>query len=317
MKPFFTLVLLFASFICQAQKLQNVYFLKNDGRYLKSQKEADFIRIVSQPDLGDSLYNVVETYLNGARKLVGKSKTPEVVHFDGVVTTYYANGNQKAIYNYKKNAFVGEQSEFFPNGKLYIVKKYNDDGEINSDLRAFLIIANYDSLGNALATNGNGLFKLYKDDFTEIIEEGSVKDGYKDGKITGHNGDNQYVEIYRNGKFIDGTSTNKGKSVQYKEVMATLPQYPGGISAFGEYLGTNIKYPQEERMRNSQGRVVLKFIVGKDGELSDFTVLKSAGKAFDNEALRVLKASPKWTPGTMRGDKVRATFTVPINFALH
>ena len=94
------------------------------------------------------------------------------------------------------------------------------------------------------------------------------------------------------------------------------PEFPGGTMALLEYLAKTIKYPQNCRDEKIQGRVLVSFIVEKDGSLSGFEVVKSVHPDLDAEALKVIKALPAWKPGTQHGEKVRVKFTVPVNFRL-
>jgi len=94
------------------------------------------------------------------------------------------------------------------------------------------------------------------------------------------------------------------------------PSFPGGINAFFEFLGKNIKYPQEMRDKNVQGRVIVSFIVEKDGSLTNFRIVRDLGDGAGEEAVRVLALSPKWEPGTQNGKPVRVMYSVPINFTL-
>ena len=94
-------------------------------------------------------------------------------------------------------------------------------------------------------------------------------------------------------------------------------EYPGGMKAFAKYLQENLKYPESASKANHSGKVYIQFIVNDDGSADDFAVLKSTGdNDLDNEALRVMKLVPKWTPGKQSGRTVRSRFTVPINFEL-
>ncbi|WP_454804447.1 energy transducer TonB [Mucilaginibacter phyllosphaerae] len=95
-----------------------------------------------------------------------------------------------------------------------------------------------------------------------------------------------------------------------------VPSFPGGDGAFGKYLGNNIKYPAIARENNVQGRVVLTFVVERDGSLTDIKVLRSLGSGTDEEAIRVLKKSPKWKPGIQNGRPVRVQYSIPVNFTL-
>ncbi len=95
-----------------------------------------------------------------------------------------------------------------------------------------------------------------------------------------------------------------------------LPNFPGGLPAFGKYLSKNIQYPPIARENNIQGRVIVNFVVEKDGSLTDIKVVRGIGGGADEEAIRVLKKSPKWTPGIQNGRPVRVSYTVPVNFTL-
>ncbi|OJJ17681.1 energy transducer TonB [marine bacterium AO1-C] len=89
-----------------------------------------------------------------------------------------------------------------------------------------------------------------------------------------------------------------------------------GIAAFYKYIGQNLNYPSQARRMSIEGTVVLQFVVEKDGSLTDFKVLKSVGGGCDEEAVRVLKKSPKWSPGKQRGKAVRVRRSIPIRFTL-
>jgi TonB family protein len=95
-----------------------------------------------------------------------------------------------------------------------------------------------------------------------------------------------------------------------------VPEFPGGIKAFGEYLAKNIKYPEQARKNNVQGRVIIKFVVEQDGTLTNIGVARSVENDIDQEALRVIEQSPKWTPGLQNGHLVRVVYSVPISFTL-
>jgi TonB family protein len=94
------------------------------------------------------------------------------------------------------------------------------------------------------------------------------------------------------------------------------PSFPGGMNKFYEYLSKSVKYPKEAVAKNIQGKVFLSFIVEKDGALSDIHVDKKLGAGTDEEAIRVLEASPRWIPGKRAGKPVRVKYHIPIGFAL-
>jgi protein TonB len=93
-------------------------------------------------------------------------------------------------------------------------------------------------------------------------------------------------------------------------------EFPGGLKGFYAYLSNNIKYPEVARQANAQGKVFITFVVGKDGSLTDFKIMKGVSPEIDVEAIRVMQASPKWKPGTQDGRAIRQQYTVPISFSL-
>ena len=100
-------------------------------------------------------------------------------------------------------------------------------------------------------------------------------------------------------------------------VVEDQPEFPGGTAALLEYLRKNIKYPAICRENNIQGRVLVTFIVNKDGAIVEPEVVKSVNPSLDKEALRVISQMPNWKPGSQRGKPVRVKYTVPVNFRLN
>jgi protein TonB len=99
-------------------------------------------------------------------------------------------------------------------------------------------------------------------------------------------------------------------------VLETPPGFVGGIDKFYAYLSKNIKYPPMAAEQNIQGKVFVSFVVEKNGDLTDIVVTRKLGGGTDEEAVRVLKASPQWTPGIQNGRPVRVKYNIPISFAL-
>lgn len=98
------------------------------------------------------------------------------------------------------------------------------------------------------------------------------------------------------------------------DVVEEQPQYPGGTNALMAYLRENIKYPAEAAKAGIEGRVIVQFVVGKDGTVRDIKPVKSVSQELDAEAVRVVAAMPKWVPGYQSGEAVNVRYTLPINF---
>ncbi|SDH22155.1 TonB family C-terminal domain-containing protein [Pedobacter terrae] len=113
----------------------------------------------------------------------------------------------------------------------------------------------------------------------------------------------------------DLKSENAGEVYDFVSI-EKQPEFPGGINKFYNYVGSNIKYPKMAQDNNVQGKVFLSFIVEKDGALSDIQITRGLGSGTDEEAVRVLKESPKWNPGIKDGLAVRVKYNININFTL-
>lgn len=94
------------------------------------------------------------------------------------------------------------------------------------------------------------------------------------------------------------------------------PEFPGGEAAMYKWLSDNIVYPSAASEEGVQGRVVVEFVVGKDGSISNVKVVRPRHPALDKEALRVVKAMPNWLPGRNNGQPVKVTYTLPVTFKL-
>ena len=99
-------------------------------------------------------------------------------------------------------------------------------------------------------------------------------------------------------------------------VVEQQASYPGGMQSLMRYLHDNIKYPSQARETGTQGKVYLTFVVEKDGSLTDVKILRDIGSGCGEEAVRVVKAMPKWTPAKQRGKAVRQQFNLPVDFKL-
>jgi len=103
-------------------------------------------------------------------------------------------------------------------------------------------------------------------------------------------------------------------------VVEEMPEFPGGTEALLEYLRSNLQYPERCKENNIQGRVLVTFVINKDGKIVEPAVVKSAGPEgveLDVEALRVVSSMPAWTPGKQKGETVRVKYTVPVTFRMN
>ena len=119
-------------------------------------------------------------------------------------------------------------------------------------------------------------------------------------------------------KKVEKAQTHKDTTTDDKvyDVCEQMPIYEGGDAALLKYLRENLKLPEEDKERGMQGRMVVGFVVEKDGSLTNVKVLRAVDIALDAEALRVVKGMPKWIPGCQDEQLVRVRYNVPVSFRL-
>ena len=103
---------------------------------------------------------------------------------------------------------------------------------------------------------------------------------------------------------------------QIFQVVEEMPEFPGGMGECMKFLGKNIKYPTISQENGVQGRVIVQFVVNRDGSIVDPVVVRGVDPYLDKEALRVISMMPKWKPCKQRGKAVRVKYTVPVMFRL-
>lgn len=141
-------------------------------------------------------------------------------------------------------------------------------------------------------------------DIDAVIATKTVENGVTDG--TGFNPDD-YKQV------VETTTPEEEKVYTWVQVK---PSYPGGEEARLKWLRENLEYPQQAVADEIQGLVQVGFVVEKDGSITNVKVVQSAHSTLDREAVRLVKAMPKWIPGKQNGNTVRAYFTQPIRFVL-
>jgi protein TonB len=100
------------------------------------------------------------------------------------------------------------------------------------------------------------------------------------------------------------------------EKAEVMPQFPGGDQAMMKFVSENVQYPEEAKEKEISGRVLVGFIVEKDGSVNEVKIVRGIGGGCDEEAVRVVKAMPKWKPGKQDGKTVRVSYTMPFFFKM-
>jgi TonB family protein len=297
----------------KAQKKDtSAFYMNNNGRMAESKEAADFVRVLLPADnsVDKDLIPVNDVFKDGKRKLIAFTyiNSPYIENgLHGAYIEYFHNGHRKYIRTYNNGTLTGECLSYYPNGKLYSVINYTSDGP--------RLLQCSDSTGKVVANGGNGNWIKTNADF-EYLAQGPVKDGREDGEWEGtvDNGKTEKA-VYQNGKLISGRDFDKA-IVDIYTAVDVQPQFPGGDMEFSRFLARNVRYPSSAYKNNVQGRVILTFVVEKDGTISNIKVLRGVGSGIDEEAIRVIRSSPPWKPGMQKGKPVRVQYSVPMQFSL-
>lgn len=269
-----------------------------------------YYRVIKDSKLKKEIYTVYDYYKSGAVKTKGTSSSGEKLIKEGQFVSYYENGNKKSITNYTKENPNGIAFKWHDNGNKkengeYILEDKNTKSKSRYKVNQF-----WDNNGEQKVTDGNG-------DYEEVGENtfssGKIKDGYKDGIWKGHDKKFNYTftETYENQKLVSGVSLDKENISHNYSESEIKPEYNKGINNFYSYIAKNFKMPNLPK--GFEGKVIVSFVVDKDGTIIEPKILKSFGYGVDEEAIRVVLNSKKWTPATIRGIKVRCSYALPIS----
>ena len=312
----YLLIFILGLLICQdalAQKADTSFFYKNNsGNVVSTKDSADYLMMIIKPDdYKEHSYTINEYYLSGKRKLSEKAlldpKRPNDVILEGPCIEFYPTGHTKSITNYTSGYVNGDVFLYYPNGKIFANEKVAH--------RVILLVSCRDSTGKVLAENGKGQWVQYNDHFDKIIEQGAINDSLKDGEWQGYLGDTgRYVINYKKGvpgPGIGYDAANKAYPFTYIDIM---PVYNvSGKKSLFDFVKENMHYPDADKENNVHGRVLVQFIIEKDGRPSHIKAIRAPDETLANEAIRVV-ALTLWKPGIYYGMPKQTLFTLPIVF---
>lgn len=166
--------------------------------------------------------------------------------------------------------------------------------------------------------NAHGEFQIETSSEASILFESNSKDGktlarmYRPAELAKMNPDNMVIELIP----VNIIKSNVTDADVY-EVVENMPEFPnGGMAALMKYLTDNIRYPEAAKKAGVQGRVIVQFVVDKDGSIKNVRTLRGVNSDLDAEAIRVIQSMPKWKPGTQKGEPVKVKYTIPVMFRI-
>lgn len=224
-------------------------------------------------------------------------------------TIVYYNDEGKKV-DSKAEATTEEHIEKTPEG-YYYVKIYIDDtlstegaysqyGEEKRENVKEGLHKHYQRMGG---------FMYYSEEYVGGKLHGELRNYYPSGKL-------KRIERYNQNEFLSGECFNEDGSPKPFTRFQQAPGYPGGESAMMAYLSENMKYPKKARKKGVQGQVVITFVVDKTGQVTDVRILKDPGEGCGEEAARLVREMPRWTPGMANDRPVKVRYTLPLRFKL-
>lgn len=273
-----------------------------------SESNHRFYRIVENYYAEKATYKITDYYKSGAINMQGMSTSKDYMREDGEVTYYYENGNKESIKNYDKGWLSGKVTKWYNNGKPKMTGKYLklDNGKsFNSELKIYDF---WDADQVQKVVNGNG---DYEEDTKEETNKGKIKNGSKDGIWVGSNKSIKftYSEKYEHGELVSGTSIDADQVEHQYTSVEIKPEPKKGIEDFYKHVMKNFVTPNDPKVG---GRILVGFVIDKDGSPIDVKIIKGIGHGPDEEAIRIVSIYKNWSPGILRGNKVKVSYTIPI-----
>ncbi len=208
---------------------------------------------------------------------------------------------------------------FYENGNPQS-ELYFEEFDFKSQKDQQMKIKNYwDESGNMIVEKGNGICHCTLSPFSDsdVIENGLVVKELRNGEWTGSSekDNSTFTELYEMGYLKKGVQNSNGGNYEYTTVESP-PMTADGNEILAKHFGRVMRYPAEARRNGTEGKVFVQFRIEKDGSLTEIRIVRGIGSGCDEEALKVIKTSPKWNQGMKRGKPVIHRYTFPIVFKL-
>ncbi len=290
MKQILIIILCFiTNFILKGQVLTDTMYYDNSWAQCKKE-EAKYYRIIKMSVDGDFLFHVTDYYLSGQEQMTGTYKSIRPDDREGIFTWYFTDGHKQQECEYKNNLLHGLFQEWYEDGQIKIkenfseglpdgpMKKWRKDSKLELDVQ-----------------------------FSKGEKHGYFMSYYENGRMA-------RKELYDNGQFIEGQCyTQEGKSTEFFPYMV-LPVYKGGPPALRKFIENELKYPKKAEREDREATILILFTVDVNGHVLNPRIIDGDASYFNEEALRIVKSFPDWTPGKIDGIPAPLEVTVQIDF---
>ena len=198
-------------------------------------------------------------------------------------------------------------------GEIRLNLEYLADKKVADSLQQDTKVYQYHLLGLASQKNKTGLYNNFN---VSHLKRRIIMMNKKRTSMAGHLKYALFAPLAAALLLVSNISCTSTTEEDALQVCEQMPEFPGGMGECMKFLSKNIQYPEEAMKNDVQGRVIVQFVVKKDGSISDPTIARGVNPLLDKEALRVINAMPKWKPGMHEGKAVNVKYTIPVAFKL-
>lgn len=311
MKKFLFLYLIFTSVLVGQESDDKIIYLDSLNREVAKENHY-YYKVIKDYNQEKSEYKFYKHFKSGEIYQEGQTTSKEKDDLTGEIIFYHKNGNKENATFFKNGRPLGKAQIWYENGNI------KEEGEFLdfewSTGKSYKIIHYWDENNNQKVIDGNGTYTK-----TDIYstETGALKNGYKDGVWKGQ-GKKQiysYIENYKEGVFVSGVTTESdGTTHKYTE-LEIKPEPKKGIQHFYNYIAKNFTYTRASLRNKVKGKIIIQFVVDKEGVIVEPKIIKGLGYGLDEEAIRVLISYDKWTPAFQKGRKVRCSYLLPLTLS--
>ncbi|CAM3979765.1 energy transducer TonB [Flavobacterium weaverense] len=314
-KKLYIFILIFSTSLAFSQVPKIVskkIFLDSSGNETVEDHHTSY-RIIRNYSSDSDHYEINDYYKSGNIKMKVLSKNRDYMEMDGAFITYYENGKKKSISNYKDKKKIGKEFNYFDDGALRLEIEYlENEGNLAVNYK---VIEFWNKERQQKVVDGNGEYRGFDLEGTFLI--GLIKNGLREGKWTGSSLKQgiKIIEFYTKGKLVSGTSTDSNNIERNYTTLIEKPKPDKGLNHFYSFVSKNFTVPREFQINKISEKIIVKFIIEKDGSVTDSKIIRGINDELDKEAIRVITDYEGWTVGKMRGLPVRVSYTIPITIA--
>lgn len=269
--------------------------------------DSPYYRIIEDENSEKDEYKFKVFYQSGKVYMEGTTLSKRYMIPEGIINTYFENGNRKEEYTIVKGNNIGTRTTWHKNGiKKSIMEFSKEKKDLLSTVR---ILQFWDTNNVHKVIDGNGFFE---DEENDCYEKGQLQNGVRIGQWSGIDKKFKihFTEEYVDGNLIMGTSKDSTSTTYNYSKIKEGAKPRKGYEHFYSYISKKFRFTRESEGKSA--KILLSFVVERDGSISDLKILKSGGEALDNECIRLITNYPDWEPGKYRGKYARILFSIPI-----